>query len=352
MFMLQPTPYSRKYSTFNCDSLECGLACPPYFPDSANNTPSSPEATWSRGQRVNVTWARNNHHGGFISFMLVPMDSSLSTLMDTALHDSLAFNHGCWEQGNFICAPGHFCGSSTSGRAFSRIVNVPSVYPDGIYIFSIVWYGGLHFERKYGHFPDYRSCAFIRIQGGNPTVKKFQPFFDPGKNERKVQGDWCESAAAAPGVCPYTGCRGPQYPMFTGKPLIFANGARPPPISRRMLLRLFRGSNPNPSPTKSPLPSSTSTSTASPSALPVASQSSTSTPSPYPSVRYPSSSPVLQPVCKMYNGYYVCCHHLCLLCKQRRCSSRRGGSRKCCPENIIKKGRSCTDYPPPCIAQS
>lgn len=357
-FLLEPTPFNRQYTTVTCDNNDCGLACPKYIAGSAENTPKSPEATWGRGQRVNVTWARNNHHGGFISFMLVPMDSALSTIMDTALHDSLAFNHGCWEQGNFICAPGYYCGSAKNGNAFSRIITVPPVYPDGIYIFSTVWYGGLHFERRYGHFPDYRSCVFVRIQGGLPTVRKFNPFFDPGRNERKVQGDWCESAASAPGVCPYTGCRGPEYPMFTGKPLIFANGAQPPPIYRRTLERLFLGSNPSPNPTKSPYPSTTSTATASPSRLPL--PPPTSPPSPVVSASpiYPHSSPLTAPssktqvpggICVIYKQFHVCCHESCTTCKQNGCKSRPGGARQCCPKIITRKPRPCDSNGPPCV---
>lgn len=330
-FMLKPLPFNRQYTTFTCDNNDCGLACPQYDPAYANNTPTSPEAVWSRGQRVNVTWARNNHHGGFIAFMLVPMNPSLSTLQDTALHDALAFNHGCWEQGNFACAEGVFCGSSTN--ALSRIITVPSVYPDGIYVFAIVWYGGLHFERRYGYFPDYRSCAFIRIQGGYSTVRKFNPFFDPGRNTRKVQGDWCEAAADAPGVCPYTGCRGPEYPMFTGKPRVFANGAQPPPIYRSYLESLL-GISSTPKPSRSP--------------------SRQPTPSPY----FPVSSPLTAPssstqvpgaICVIYKQFHVCCHQSCSVCKQSGCKSRLGGARNCCPKTISRRTRACDQQGPPCL---
>lgn len=331
-FMLEPTPYNRLYRTQDCStSTPCKEACPDFFPNEAQNSYFSPAAIWRRGRRVNITWARNNHHGGFISFMLVPIDKSLSTLKNTALHDELAFIHGCWEQGPFICAPETFCGSSTD--ALSRIIRVPHIYPNGVYIFSIVWYGGLQFQRQYGQFPDYRSCAFVHIKGGAPLVDSYQPFFHAGKTNRKVQGDFCESAQHAPGECPLDGCLGPEFPMFTGKPTIFANGAVPNPITRQRIESIFGyPSQATPSVIPSPTPVSAS-------------------PTPFPMVST-TSQPAPPGICSPFGSTVICCSTSCGVCLQKNCWTRLGGKRRCCPRTILGINSSCAVRQAPCVLSS
>lgn len=285
-FLTGPEPYNRKYLTESCtksNSPGCYLACPPYRPyvSRVSNTPSNPAAVWKRGEKVNIQWARNQHEGGFIYLSLVPINSSLETaLYSTALHDSLIFYSGCWSQGRFSCR-GRQCGSDKN-TGYSRQIKVPSVYRDGVYVFSLTWFGGV--RRGFGHYPDYRSCSFIRIEGGKAVNDgsrgvpvKFKAGNDPKRN---AQGNVCNAATNEPGQCGIVGCRPQrQYPAFNGVPKIF-DGRKPGRLSAAKI-DVARGdgteSSPSPTPSMSAMPTQSSSMSPAPSSMETQTATATAT---------------------------------------------------------------------------
>ena len=168
----------------------------------------NPGATFSRGQKVRITWARNNHVHGFVRLALVPVEQ----IHSRSWHHRLALYSGCWAQGVHRCS-GDACGADRSRTAFSRTITIPTVYPDGDYVFGMVWFGGPHMPLSQGRFfSDYWSCSFVKIRGGQPLGGTYKAFFDAGdvmkKPTQETRGK-CLSAIDAPGVCPKMGCRGP-----------------------------------------------------------------------------------------------------------------------------------------------
>lgn len=103
---------------------------------------AAPAATYARGQRVRVRWARNNHEGGFVRWSIVPVGS----MMDAVVHEQMAFQWGCWSAGRFACRPGahrnKYCIDDALGKpvghAYEDHIRIPRVYPDGDYVLSFV----------------------------------------------------------------------------------------------------------------------------------------------------------------------------------------------------------------------
>lgn len=105
------------------------------------SSPASPAATYARGQRVLLRWARNNHEGGFVRWALVP----LTQMGDPAAHQRFAFHWGCWSAGRFRCTDKNrrrLCVDDRLnqrwGTAYSGRVVIPAVVPDGNYVLSFV----------------------------------------------------------------------------------------------------------------------------------------------------------------------------------------------------------------------
>lgn len=223
-WMTQPPPYNRVFKTRNCKGRQCTDACPSKQSSGIANSQERPAATWRRGQRVMVKWAKNNHHGGMIRIALVPVDK----MWDRVWHKKMTLLHACWETGEFNCSHNEDCGTDKSGEAFSKQVVIPDVFPDGDYVLGYVWYGGLYYKRDRGHFPDYYSCSHIRIRGGARLSASYQPFFDAGDNRRIVNGK-CQTSADEIGLCEHNGC--PNTRSFYAIPKVFQNGHRPHAIT-------------------------------------------------------------------------------------------------------------------------
>lgn len=219
-FVTQPNTYNRVFQLRDCVGAVCRQACPPLLPTTPNKAARA--KTWKRGQEVKIKWAKNNHRGGFVRFALVPE----SKMMSRRAHEKLALFHGCFAQGIFECST-RTCGADKSDEGYSRPkFRIPTIYPDGLYVFGLVWYGGLHFpisERRF--FSDYWSCAYIRIEGGEPLGGSYQPFFDVGDNRQAQNNDdQCQTARVEPGLCQDDDCTGRE--MFA-KPLEYQNGKTP-----------------------------------------------------------------------------------------------------------------------------
>lgn len=162
---------------------------------------SNVDKTWKRGEPVDIKWVRNNHHGGFVRFSIVP----LKMVYDEIAHKRFAFYYGCWEQGLFLCGKNKKCGTDQHGMGFQRKISVPDVIPDGIYIFTFMWFGGLHYKRKNGRFSHYTSCSLIRIKGGVTLKKQFQKQFEPGDVGKYKKEGLCLTSTAIEGQC-LNGC--------------------------------------------------------------------------------------------------------------------------------------------------
>ena len=181
------TPFP--YNPLSCRSNEpwCMRACPPVWKtggSKARNTPQSPSAEWKRGQKVTIEWHRNNHKGGFYRRSLVPVDK----MFDTKAHERFAFEYGCWSQGSFQCGKKPECGTDQHGGAFRNTMTVPSTLEDGDYVLAQVWYGGFDFRRDHGRFPEYTSCAYIRIKGGARLVQSQSIVFEGGDEKGAPKG--------------------------------------------------------------------------------------------------------------------------------------------------------------------
>lgn len=243
-------------------------------------SPNRPAATWRRGQRVVLKWARNNHNGGFINLALVPV----TRMFDVSSIRRLTFYYGCWEQGKHPCR-GDQCGSDLSRRAFRRRIVVPAVIPDGDYVVVFLWYGGVDQPRESAQFGDYISCSYVKIKGGKKLRKRpYVPFFVPGnpKKERKKRRN-CMSYTSKPGACRNGGCF--KINAWRRKPWPFNKGRKPAAL--------------------------------------------------YPKLYYKHDRRTA--ICNKE----VCCPKECRLCEGFNCGRRVGGHRKCCPSQIKQYAPKC-----------
>lgn len=220
------------YNPIDCNRPDCHGPCPPFWEAGSKhrrNSPQKPSRVWRRGQRVPIEWHRNNHEGGFYRRSLVPVKYMNSKYW----HKQLAFEFGCWNQNRFWCGRKASCGTDKNGLAYRNMMTVPAVYPDGDYVFAMVWYGGTHWKTRKAFFSDYYTCAFVRIQGG-AFRNRHVPQFVPGRNHRgNVPRGKCMSTSSFVGQCGGEECTGVRaWPHVPGE---FKNGKRPGPITRSML---------------------------------------------------------------------------------------------------------------------
>lgn len=219
-----------------------------------------------------------------------------------AYHERLTIFHTCWDAGVENCKlRGEPCGTDPRW-AFCRTFKVPLSFPDGVYVFGHVWYGGLHYTRKKGHFPDFYSCSFVQVRGGPPRTcwPRHVPYFEPGEGNR-VRWGKCHTSADRVGQCDRAGCKSTQ--SFYSIPAVFQNGKTPDPIQCTDIDQAFEQ------------------------------QDSVDT-------------HLLNGIC----NYQVCCPKTCGACGGRRCHKRPGGGSNCCSTPILRKQyRTCDKYPAPCI---
>lgn len=352
-FMTQPPAYNKVFQTRSCKGSECTNACPNVLRDESDmaNTASRPAAEWRRGEEVMIRWAKNNHRAGMVRVSLVPADS----MMSRDWHARLSLFHGCWESGEYRCS-GALCGSDSDHEGFQRKVLVPDVFPDGLYVAAVVWYGGLHFSRERGQFPDYFSCAFVRVKGGNPLAGSYQPVWAPGDtgphDAVKMTGDpakggMCQTAADRVGECPKTGCTGPS---FWAVSKAFQGGRKPDKITPRIVADAF-AQRPVMGPTEDAPPQVDT--------KPDSSTPAPETPAPETPVK-PDEPPVDTPDAPVSAADLpvaggglclgdVCCPRSCGRCGGSGCHRRPGGGENCCFSRIKEAGKMCSSNPPPCV---
>lgn len=235
-FLTHPNAYNRVFQLRNCVGSECYQACPSVDESGMSNSADEPAAIWKRGEKVTINWARNNHRTGIIRFAIVPVKRK----MDREAHRKLALYHGCFDQGEYQCKKDpELCGADIKGYGYRRNFTIPTIYPDGLYVFALVWYGGIHSplsERRF--FSDYWSCSHIRIEGGKSVGGTFRPFYDPGNNlQASKHHGMCLTGIDEPGVCPHSGCRGPY---FHGLPKEYQDGKMPSPLKKSDIMEVMR----------------------------------------------------------------------------------------------------------------
>lgn len=219
--------YPHPYNPIDCNRPDCSGPCPPVWPGQSRK----PVATWKRGDWVQIQWNRNNHEGGFYKRSLVPV----KFMHNGYYHKKTSFEWGCWAQGRYMCGKKRSCGTDNRGFAYRNWMQVPTVFPDGDYVFAMTWFGGLHWQRKKAHFSDYYTCSFVRIRGG---VKKkyWKPRFVPGTSHRNVPKGKCASTSLFLHECKGQECK--NNPVYISRPGVFRGKRQPPALSWAQLSKI------------------------------------------------------------------------------------------------------------------
>ena len=290
----KPPAYNTRWATTNCRGAECTNACPSLKRDGNRNSRENPAETWRRGESVRVGWVRNNHHGGMVRIAVVPV----AVMWDRDWHTKFTIAHTCWSLNGHRCQEGiEDCGTDSKKEVFELSFNVPTVFPDGDYVVGTVWYGGLHYKKKRGAFADFYSCAFIRIQGGEPAGGYHKPFFVAGNGEA-VENGKCQTSVDRIGPCDRNTCTDRR--SFFAIPAVF-NGDGPDPFREEDVQQALQEEE--------------------------------------------NTSQEDSGICVGR----ICCHSTCGGCGGRACNRMPGGERNCCQSVIQKSGRVCGKYPPPCV---
>ena len=222
------------------DSSTCPGPCDP------NSPPSSVTATFRRGQTITVRYQRNNHGpGGFLRVTMVPPGD----MMDMDVHTRNAFHFSCWgarlriaEGSDLDPVEGvSLVGVDNSNGFHSTQVRIPTVIPDGEYVFGWAWYGGIGDSQventnrptitpgTSGFFQDYWTCSRVRISGG-PMRDSYRPVFVNDMRQFSPRG--CMSSVNRLGICTSEPC---EMPGSFRRPFEFRRG-RPDPLTPDMFV--------------------------------------------------------------------------------------------------------------------
>lgn len=312
-WMSDPPAYNQVYKANSCVGAECYQACPSIWNSGMKNSRAKPAKRWQRGQRVVIRWVRNNHRGGMFRVSIVPVEK----MMSKEWHAKFALSYGCWDTGVHRCS-GEACGTDSDHEAFSRSITVPAVFPDGDYVVGHVWYGGLDYTKQKGDFPDYYSCSFVRIEGGDTEVEEFQPYFEGWVTSDKSGTELCRTAADTTRQCQRQECNTRSF-YAVARP--FKNGAKPDPIRKREIMEYTGnrsgGKKKNGRPRSSKKPERDSG----------------------------FFGKRGNPLC----SGKVCCPQSCGKCGGRGCNKRGRAGDICCASKVKATGRVCGQEAPPCV---
>lgn len=230
-------PFNKDHCPGPCDlhALKKGIA--------RFDSPLNPSVVYRRGQKIRVTYQRNNHGpGGFTRLSIVPWNQ----MMNKQVHKRNAFHYSCWGANAVIAKRSQ---KGLDNMRFSLVGNdgeehrfppafyvtnaiIPDCIPDGCYVFGWVWFGGtgsdVHTAARqqkplpYGFFGDYYSCSSIRIQGGKPLRRTCSKRFVNDMSKYSSKG--CMSSTDEVGVCAREPCR---KLGFYRKPREFAKSKAP-----------------------------------------------------------------------------------------------------------------------------
>lgn len=336
---IDPLTYNTRYKTGDCTGPECGSPCPPKWRRHMNNSAASPAATYHRGQEVDISWVRNSHHGGMVRLGFVPV----SAMWNAAAHSRLALFYGCWDDEKTRCKSRSFrwCGTDAGGFALTARLRVPTCLPDGDYVFAYAWFGGLHFRRNRGGFPDFNHCAHVRVRGGaavgGACVPEFRVRGGPSASRDRTQ---CLTSATAPGQCVKREC---MVRSFYAKPKAFVPNDPPPFFASDVA---YVADHPKDTLPKWPI----GTPDRGPhSAPPAPTGKPWQSPSRSPAAWRASPPPRQGAKC----GGGVCCSPGCTKCAGRDCHKHgTNHGDMCCRTAVLRTGRSCDSVGPPCVCRN
>lgn len=339
-WMTAPRSYCRNYGLEDCKDGHCNLPCPLENCPGKNNSLEKPEAVYKRGQRIAVTWVLNNHHGGFYRLGFVPTH----LMWSKEAHERFATHYGCWDANKFPCDGFYNCGTDRSKLSGGATITVPSCLPDGSYVVSYTWFGGLKTPLRKGGIPDYHHCSHVRISGGNPISGVCEAEFTPEQNGPVFAGQGsCHTSAEKVGDCKEKGCDGPNFD-FHAPPAVFKNGRRPASFTAEDILQV-RG-DPDKPISSGPSPSSRSRETPTlTKPTPTSRAKATVIPSPSPGM--------FRKRRRTLCGGGVCCSPTCKQCAAAiDChKSKTLNSDLCCRNAVLRTGRSCDTHEPPCVCK-
>lgn len=198
------------------------------------------------------------------------------------------------------------CGTDRTGVCFQRRVVVPNVFPDGVYVLGMTWYGGI--RDGVNGFQDFYSCSYVRIEGGGKVDegKFYAPFVagTPYPKGMGVRNGLCLATADRTDVCGWAGCKNvrDKYGL-------------PATVDRPMSERAFVTAD---------------------EVRRVAEVGSVAG----------EAEGTEKAVCKGR----VCCDGRCGVCGGDGCEKRVGGRKGCCLLDIVKSGRVCgKGFRAPCV---
>lgn len=186
-------------------------------------TPNNPSVTVQRGSHLAVNIMANNHLGGFSRWTLV----HVRDMYNHNRHRQNAFLFSCTDANLSSCSVRfrkRDCRFDRGNKYFRHVVQIPKIYPDGVYVLGWVWYGG---GKRYGAFGDYYDCMYIRVQGG-PKESSYRPQFSPGHTATGA-GGMCRATVNKIGICWREPCPGGGQMTSLQKPYEFV-GRRPAPV--------------------------------------------------------------------------------------------------------------------------
>lgn len=199
----------------------CRLGGPPGFQSNCpgpcpnvgfrNDTaPDLPTATYKRGDTYEIRYTKNNHFDGFLRLSFVPLDEMFSK----DAHAFYAFRYACWSATEFFCneyEKQRDCHYDFENKAYKTDISIPTVIPDGVYVFGFAWYGG---GRDLDSFGDYYDCAYVEIKGGPLTDAHSVTFESPN--------GYCDSQSDKIGDCAVEPCY--EHETAQRAPPEFKNG--------------------------------------------------------------------------------------------------------------------------------
>ncbi|KAK9710232.1 hypothetical protein K7432_008555 [Basidiobolus ranarum] len=165
--------------------------------ESTEVIPLNKRKVYKRGEDINITWARNNHPGGFVRLAFAPTKKSGSTSeFEKNIH-----KYSCYEAGVGCHGQGksNLDKLGNRGKGCNTAIKIPKWLDDGEWTLQWSWYGSMQ-----GH-GDFYSCSDIIVKGGSKGSK--QPAAFEGGDSRNPNKQVCAIGwGDRLGVCKWNRC--------------------------------------------------------------------------------------------------------------------------------------------------
>lgn len=195
--MLSPAPRGNTIHSGYCSRGRdnCKTACDAPKSESSFNSKYVQKKVVKRGEKMEVSWYRHSHPGGFVRLAIVPFDQS----DDLNAFNNNVIKYSCFEvkckEDRFEPVLGKDNGPGW-GKCYTD-VTIPTNLPDGPITLQWTWVGGgIYYAQKDTTFANYVSCSDMLIQGGPKTATKPKPFFVGGD---ATNPDWKQCKYWGPG---------------------------------------------------------------------------------------------------------------------------------------------------------